>query len=91
MAKGTRVCKVCGATYEYCHTNRPTGLFRWQDVACCAEHGAQYFAEIAASRGETVQKDMVTNEAENKQAVEIQPAKRTRGKRVTSVKDEVTE
>lgn len=50
--KGIRKCKVCGKEYEYCHTFRPT-TFRWQDVACCLEHGNEYFAQIAASRGET--------------------------------------
>ena len=49
--KGTRRCKVCGKEYEYCHTFRPT-TFRWQDVACCLEHGNEYFAQVAAVRGE---------------------------------------
>ena len=53
MATGTRICKVCGCEYPYCRTSRPTGIFRWQDVACCPEHGSIYFAEVAASRGET--------------------------------------
>jgi len=52
MAKGNKVCKVCGKEYVYCRTNRPSGLFRWQDVACSPEHGAIYFAQIAASRAE---------------------------------------
>ena len=50
--KATKICKICGNEYEYCHTFRRDGIFRWQDVACCVEHGNQYFAEIAASRGE---------------------------------------
>ena len=51
MAKGIRVCKVCGNKYEYCHTARLNGeMFRWQDVACCPEHGSIYFAKIIASR-----------------------------------------
>lgn len=49
-AKSTRICKVCGIEYPYCRTARDEGLFRWQDVACCAEHGSQYFAEVLASR-----------------------------------------
>lgn len=53
MAKGIRVCKVCGAEYEYCHTvRRKSGIFRWQDVACCPEHGRQYLEEITASRSD---------------------------------------
>ena len=31
----TRICKVCGKEYEYCHTQRTVpGIFRYQDVAC---------------------------------------------------------
>lgn len=54
MAKSVRVCKICGVEYPYCYTVRhDNNPFKWQDVACCQEHGAQYFAEILASRGET--------------------------------------
>lgn len=51
MATATRKCKVCGKEYEYCHTvRRVAGVFRWQDVACCIEHGSTYLAQIEASR-----------------------------------------
>lgn len=50
MAKGMRKCKVCGVEYEYCHTVRNGDLFRYQDVACCPEHGSIYFARILDSR-----------------------------------------
>lgn len=51
MAKATRICKVCGREYEYCHTARQTaGGFRWQDVACSPEHGSIYFARVLESR-----------------------------------------
>lgn len=51
MATATKKCKVCGAEYEYCHTvRRVAGVFRWQDVACCPEHGSIYLAKIEASR-----------------------------------------
>lgn len=53
MTTATRICKVCGKEYEYCHTlRRVDGIFRYQDVACCPEHGSIYLAEIEASRGE---------------------------------------
>ena len=51
---GIRKCKVCGKEYDYCHTLRSNTIFRWQDVACCIEHGTEYFARVAASRGESV-------------------------------------
>lgn len=57
--KATKICKICGNEYEYCHTFRRDGVFRWQDVACCVEHGNQYFAEIAASRGEAPVSEVV--------------------------------
>lgn len=54
MANSTRICKICGKEYPYCKTELKDGnIFRWQDVACCHEHGTEYFALIAASRGET--------------------------------------
>lgn len=64
---GTKRCKVCGREYEYCRTNRPTDIFRWQDVACSPEHGAIYFAQIAEARGETVgaQEHVVPSAADN--------------------------
>ena len=53
MAIGTKICKVCGKEYEACHTLRPNmnSEFRWQDVACCPEHGQEYLRQIMASRG----------------------------------------
>lgn len=51
MATATKKCKVCGKEYEYCHTvRRNASIFRWQDVACCIEHGSIYLARIKASR-----------------------------------------
>jgi len=52
MATAYKKCRVCGKQYEYCKTYRRATLFRWQDVACCPEHGAIYFEQIAESRGE---------------------------------------
>lgn len=45
MAQGTRVCRVCGKEYPFCKTYNPNRIFRYQDVACCPEHGAQFLAE----------------------------------------------
>lgn len=53
MATATLKCRVCGKEYEACrNAKRVDGVFRWQDVACCAEHGAEYLALIRASRNE---------------------------------------
>ncbi len=59
MEKGIRTCKVCGKDYPYCKTERPDGLYRWQDVACCPEHAAVYFAQIAESRGTKLPDEIV--------------------------------
>lgn len=51
MGNGTKVCKVCGKEYKACTPAYTTGdMYRWQDVACCQEHGAEYFRLIAESR-----------------------------------------
>ena len=52
MAIVKRICKICGNEYEYCHTTRSAGVFRWQDVACSPEHASEYLAKIRASRGQ---------------------------------------
>lgn len=59
MPNFLKTCKVCGKQYETCRTLKPIlGRDRWQDVACCPEHGAQWFAAIYASRaGETTAAD----------------------------------
>ena len=64
MATATKICKWCGKEYEACHTfKRVAGVFRWQDVACCEEHGANYLAAILASRGEQPKEDKAVNNA----------------------------
>lgn len=51
MATATKICRVCGKEYEYCHTARKVaGIFRWQDVACSPEHGTVYLSKIRESR-----------------------------------------
>lgn len=66
------MCSICGAEYEYCHTNAPH-QYRWQDVACCKEHAAQYFAQIAESRGQSL--DTIP-----KEYIELLPAKKVEHK-----------
>lgn len=56
MATATKICKVCGKEYEYCHTiRRADGVFRYQDVACCPEHGSIYLQRVIASRAEDIE------------------------------------
>lgn len=43
MAAVKKICEVCGREYETCPPIRITQPFRWQDVACCPEHGSIYF------------------------------------------------
>ena len=54
MAIGTKICRICGKEYEACHTLRKNvnNEFRWQDVACCPEHGQEYLRQILESRGQ---------------------------------------
>ena len=66
MAKGTRICKVCGKEYEYCHTWNNTNKFRYQDVACSPECGAKYFAAIEASRAASKKEEDAPKETPKK-------------------------
>jgi hypothetical protein len=97
MAKGKKICKICGCEYEACHTQRPysNGEFRWQDVACCPEHGQEYLRKVLIARGElredpAVQPEKKAEEPvkqpEPEQTVEAQPAapKTTKRKRKAS-------
>ena len=62
MGKATKICKVCGKEYPYCSSNK-FDMFRWQDVACCQEHGSEYFAAVLAARsGEKAAKQESTEE-----------------------------
>lgn len=53
MAKRTKKCKVCGVEYTYCLTKTSNDGERWQDVACCVEHAAEFFAQLYASRNQS--------------------------------------
>lgn len=81
MAIGKKICRVCGKEYESCHTLRPNlnSEFRWQDVACCPEHGQEYLRMVMSARGklnaESVQEDVPVQEEKPV------PVKRTRQKR----------
>ena len=60
MATATLKCRVCGKEYEACrNAKRVDGVFRWQDVACSAEHGAIYLDLIRKSRA--TEHDAVAN------------------------------
>lgn len=50
MAKATKVCRVCGREYEACQTPNLTNTFRWQEVSCSPECGAEYLRRIKLSR-----------------------------------------
>ena len=50
---GILKCRICGKEYEACRSAKRSGVFHWQSVACCVEHGAEYLALIRASRAET--------------------------------------
>lgn len=58
MDRSLKTCRVCGKQYKPCRPRYAgDSIYRWQDVACCAEHGAQYFemalsAESAAKAAE---------------------------------------
>jgi len=51
MADAKKVCRVCGKQYAACRTKTTNpAIFRWQDVACSPECGAEYLRRVIASR-----------------------------------------
>lgn len=85
MATGTRICKVCGKEYECCKTLRYVeGVFRWQDVACCVEHGEKYLEQIMLSRsnGNSSTSEAIATANEPESA--IQKSRTTKRKRKAS-------
>jgi len=79
MVKSIKKCRICGKEYEGCKTaiNNYDGVFRWQEVACCPEHGAEYLARVLAARGETAPKKEPEKVEEQKQDT---PARASRKK-----------
>lgn len=69
---------MCGKKYEACHTLRPNiqSEFRWQDVACCPEHGAEYLKQILISRGELQEERVNETSAIDEQALNRRKTKK---------------
>lgn len=83
MATGTKICKICGKEYECCKTVRHVdGVFRWQDVACCVEHGQEYLNLVLMARSDTPGASAENNvdTAENQEAVHQKKATRRKKK-----------
>jgi hypothetical protein len=79
MAKGLKICRVCGKEYEACHTLRPNldNEFRWQEVACSPECGQAYLRAVLIARGELVE----DAPAEAEEAPEKTTTKKSRAKK----------
>ena len=75
MAKGTRICKICGKEYPYCSTITQFDGNRWQDVACCIEHATQYFKAVAIARGELKEEAPKTEAPKKEAPVKVKPVK----------------
>lgn len=57
MAGANKVCRVCGKGYTACRTEKSDpSIFRWQDVACSPECGAEYLRRVIESRAQKVRK-----------------------------------
>lgn len=55
MPKAMKTCRVCGSSYEACHSIRTgSATFNWREVACSPECGMKYFERIMASRSAIV-------------------------------------
>lgn len=65
MATGIKRCRVCGKEYPYCKTASRPGVFRYQDVACCPEHGSIYLKKVLAARSEGTSTENYSDQTEN--------------------------
>lgn len=51
MPTAVKTCRVCGKSYEACRTmSKAAGVFRWQEVACSPECGAEYLRRVTEAR-----------------------------------------
>ena len=66
MLPNTKICKICGKEYKYCKTESLKDIFRWRDVACCPEHGKEYFKLIMESRSPDQKAGQETDKTEKK-------------------------
>ena len=49
-------CRVCGKVYEACASAaKPGQVFRWQEVACSPECGAEYLRRVQEARTPVVE------------------------------------
>lgn len=84
MATGTKICKICGKEYECCKTVRHVdGVFRWQDVACCVEHGQEYLNLVLIARSDTPSDEAESNADTAENPEDIPQKKTTRRKKKT--------
>ena len=76
---GTRICKVCGKEYDCCKAVTPVGQYRWQDVACCPEHGAIYLDRVLVARGLKAKSDYEDTKTETKAVKQSRSKKSSHG------------
>ncbi len=70
----TKICKVCGKEYDCCKSGGAVGTFRWQDVACCVDHGMAYLKAIKESRNEPLPKEVANYYGIKERKAEPRPA-----------------
>ncbi len=51
MPKQTKVCRVCGKTYESCRSIKTgSSVFNWREMCCSPECGQIYFQRVQEAR-----------------------------------------
>lgn len=51
MPKQTKVCRVCGKTYESCRSIKTgSSVFNWREMCCSPECGQIYFRRVEEAR-----------------------------------------
>lgn len=70
MPKQTKVCRVCGKTYESCRSIKTgSSVFNWREMCCSPECGQIYFRRVEEARNPLPKTSVKKVRTQRKEAV----------------------